>query len=116
MFSLWLRLAPPQKPSVADLCLPYKTLIHAWPADPAPPEYVGAPIHAGRVFLGAGHTHFSQASLRSGVEQVSPVGSAPVSKIVPSGGLFPFGLRLVRKPQPGMNTGKSKRRQISLNS
>ena len=38
-----------------------------------------------------------------------------VPKIVPNGGLFPFGSRLARKRKTSMNTGESKRRQIPLN-
>ena len=40
--------------------------------------------------------------------------SETVPKIVPSGGLFPFGSQLARMQQSRMNTGESKLRQITL--
>jgi len=82
---------------------------------PVPPKYGGAPIHPGRVFVGAEHAHFlagvaSEEARKRGVQ----VGSGPVPKIVPSGGLFPFGSRVAREQQTRMNTGESKVRQIWL--
>jgi len=82
---------------------------------PVTPEYGGAPIHMGTLFAGAVHTHFSQRLPEKRLEQASGGTPRTVPKIVPSGGLFPFGSRLAGTRETRMNTGKSKLQQISIN-
>jgi hypothetical protein len=102
--------APPEvvscRPLATDLKTPSRQL--SMEGRLVTTEYGGAPIHAGSLFVGAVHAHFSQRLPEKRLEQASGGTPRTVPKIVPSGGLFPFGSRLGKKSQTSMNTGESK--------
>jgi len=107
-----------------DELTPSPQVFHKWPCIAAlmvavavliaPSAFADATPTTTGFTLSSSELIFHRRSLRSGVEQVCKLGSQSVPKIVPSGGLFPFGSRLARTWQTRMNTGESKLRQIWL--